>query len=225
VNTLKIKVGILTLTESRDVELPQDFAAWHQTVRVEPGTYDVFAYLDASDKMLRVRSLSAQCEGVTISSNFRSHMLGQWGKSDNNRNGQRATVHVELPTSGLVDSTFPLLAQTTLCDALVRTEWDPRDHDARSASGRMWRFVWNAERKPIVIERPRYGGLALAAFEDHRRFAVDGIETSPDDLAKLKLWLHIGATSVFGADQLAVGEIATGWSSGDKRYLQVTRLA
>lgn len=220
--TIKIKVGSIALTAARDVDLPQEFAAWHQTVRIAPGTYDVYAYLEWTDGALAVRSLSAACEGVTISSNFRAHLLGAWGKSDNNRNGQRATAHVQLPTYGTVGDLSPLLAQATLCDALVRVEWDPRDHDARSTHGRMWRFTWNQDRKPIVIEAARHGGgLSLAAFEDHRRFTVDGEELSPGDTSKLNLhFAHL-----FGIDQLTVGETAAGWCFAAKRSRQVTRLA
>ena len=222
-DTIKIKVGTLVLTEARNVDLPQEFAAWHQTVRVEPGTYDVFAYLNWSDGGYRVHSLSAACEGVTISSNFRSHMLGQWGKSDNNCNGQLATAHVRLPTSGQVGESAPLLAQATLCDALVRTEWDPRDHNPQSTAGRIWRLTWNPERKPIVIERARHnGGLSIAAFEDTRRFLVDDVEMTPADAKKLDLhFLHI----LRSVDQLTIGETASGWSHKDKRSLPVTRLA
>ncbi len=98
--TIEIKVGTLVLTEARDVSIPQQFAAWHQTVRVEPGTYDVFALLEwegGRDGHYRIFSLSASCEGITVSSDFRSHMFGQWGKNDNNCNGQRATVSIPLP--------------------------------------------------------------------------------------------------------------------------------
>jgi len=220
--TIKIKVGSLALIEARDVELPQEFAAWHQTVRIEPGTYDVFAYLEWTDGTLRVRDLSAACEGVTISSNFRAHMLGMWGKSDNNRNGQRATAHIHLPTYGTVGETVPQLAQATLCDALVRQEWDPRDHDPRSTTGRMWRFIWNSARKPIVIEQARYGGgLSLAAFEDQRSFRVDAVEMSPSEVKKLDLHFQ----HLFNCDQITVGETVSGWSWSEKKSLQVTRLA
>lgn len=189
-DTTKIKVGTLTLTEVRNVDLPQEFAAWHQTVRIEPGTYDVFAYLQWSDGGYRISSLSAQCEGITISSNFRSHMFGQWGKSDNNCNGQRATTHIRLPTYGQVGESSALLAQATLCDAIVRTEWDPREHNPASTSSRMWRLTWNRDRKPIIIERSRYsGGLSIAAFEDDRRFTVDGVEMSPLETKTLRLHL------------------------------------
>lgn len=223
-STLKIKVGSLILTDVRDVNLPQEFAAWHQTVRIDPGTYDVFAYLDWSDGGYRIRSLSAQCEGITVSSDFRSHMYGTWGKSDNNRNGQRATAHVELSASGLVDSSFPLLAQATLCDALVRAEWDPRDHNPLSTIGRMWRFEWNSACKPIVIEAARHsGGLSLAAFEDHRRFCVDASEMTPADLKKFDLSFH--DHSVHCADQLTIGETTSAWSFADRQYHKVTRLA
>lgn len=219
---IKIKVGSLVLTEARDEKLPQEFAAWHQTVRIQPGTYDVFAYLEWSDGALRVRSLSARCEGITVSSNFRAHMLGVWGKSDNNRNGQRATAHVSLPTYGTTGATDALLAQATLCDAIVRQEWDPRDHDPGSTHGRMWRFTWNQDRKPIIIEERRYGGgLSLAAFEDHRRFQVDAVEMSPDEVNKLNLHFD----HLFGIDQFTVGETKSGWSFADKKSIQVTRLA
>ena len=215
--SIQIKVGTLTLTASRDVSLPQEFAAWHQTVRVEPGTYDVFAYLDWSDGGYRIRSLSAECEGVTISSDFRSHMLGQWGKSDNNRNGQRATAHIHLPTYGSVQERSPLMEQATLCDALVRTEWDPS-----SGAGRMWRLTWNAERKPIVIEQARYGGgTSIAAFEDTRRFVVDAVEMSPVDVKKLGL--HFSHRH--SIEQFSVGATDAGWSFLDKRSVQVTRIS
>lgn len=220
--TLKIKVGSLALTEARDVELPQEFAAWHQTVRVEPGTYDVYAYLDREAGTLRVRSLTAQCEGTTISSNFRAHVLGTWGKSDNNRDGERATAYIQLPIYGRVGEASPLLAQTTLCDAIVRPEWDPRDHDPRTMTGWMWRFEWDPARVPIVIESPRYGGATcLAAFEDHRRFSVDGVEMSPVDARRQDLLFQ----HLFGIDQLVVGETVLGWSLADERFFQVIRLA
>lgn len=221
--TTKIKVGTLTLIASRDVDLPQEFAAWHQTVRIEPGTYDVYAYLDweYDAKSYRVRQLAAACEGVTVSSNFRSHVLGQWGKSDNNRNGQRATAHVELPTYGRADEPSPLLAQATLCDAIVRTEWDPRDHDPASTSGKMWRFTWNPDRKPIVVEEPRYGGLAIAAFEDTRRFVVDAAEMSPAEVRALDL--HFSHRH--NIEQFSVGETVSGWCFRQKCSRQVTRLA
>ena len=221
--TIKIKVGSLTLTEARDQDLPQEFAAWHQTVRIVPGTYDVYAYLEWTDGALRVRSLLAQCEGVTVSSSFRAHLLGAWGKSDNNCNGQRATAHIYLPTYGIIGSKFPsLLAQVTLCDAIVREEWDPRDHNPLATTDRMWRFSWNQDRKPIIIEEARYGGgLSLAAFEDHRRFAVDGIELPPDEVGKL----HLHFDHLFNVDQFTVGETKAGWSFSDKRSRRVTRLA
>jgi len=221
--SIKIKVGSLVLIQARDVDLPQEFAAWHQTVRVEPGSYDVFAYLDWEGSGYRIRSLSARCEGVTISSNFRSHMLGTWGKSDNNCNGKPAVAHVHLPTYGTGGDLSPILEQTVLCDAIVRTEWDPRDHDPRSAAGTMWRFTWNSAKKPIIIERSRHsGGMCLATFEDHRNFLVDGVEMSPADLSKIDVSFQGFLRS---ADQLTVGETVIGWSWRDKQSRQVTRVA
>jgi hypothetical protein len=60
--TIKIKVSALVLTETRNESLPQEFTARHQTVRISPGTYDVFAYLDADRT---VHQLSAECGGIT----------------------------------------------------------------------------------------------------------------------------------------------------------------
>lgn len=215
---IKIKVGTFVLETARNVDIPQAFAAWHQTVRVEPGTYDVFAYLE--DMGYLVRSLSVECEGITISSYFRSHMLGQWGKNDNNRNGQRATAHIHLPTAGGVGEADGILAHTTLCDALIREEWDPREYNPASTCGRRWRFVWNKARKPLIIELVPCGGTSLAAFEDHRRFRVDAAEMSPDEVHKLRL--HFNHMS--SVDQLCVGETREGWSFADKKSIQVTRL-
>jgi len=218
--TIKIKVGSLILTEARDENLPQEFAAWHQTVRISPGTYDVFAYLDADRT---VRELSAECRGITVSSNFRSHMLGVWGKSDNNRNGEPATAHIRLPTSGLVNEPVStLLTRATLCDALVRDEWEPRDINPRSTSGRMWRFTWNPKRAPIIIEEARHsGGLRLAAFEDLRRFRVDDVEMRTKEVRKLDVSLSGLLHSI---DQLSVNETRTGWSWSLKKSCEVTRL-
>ena len=73
-----------------------------------------------------------------------------------------------------------------------------------------------------MIEQPRYGGgTSLAAFEDHRKFAVDGVEMSPGDVNNLDLsFQHLR-----GIDQLTVGETAPGWSFAEKRSRQVTRIA
>lgn len=165
--TYKVKVGVLTLTESRDVSIPQQVAAWHQTVRVEPGTYDVYAYLDAHD--YRVLQLCASAEGVTVSSNFRSRIGAHYGERDNNRNGERAAVSVELPTYGRASDDAGLLGQAKLDDTLSRVEWEPRDIDEASAtrfavshesvfaffsslstsSTRMWRLEWTGGRVQV----------------------------------------------------------------------------
>jgi hypothetical protein len=223
-STIKIKVGTLTLTESRDENLPQEFAAWHQTVRIAPGTYDVFAYLEHMyGPSYHVQSLSAQCEGITISSNFRAHLMGVWGKSDNNCNGKAATANVHLPTYGTVGTPVPLLAQATLCDALVRYEWDPREADPLARVGKMWRLKWNRARKPIVLERRRGGGLCLAAFEDTRRFRVNDAELSSSELDDLDV-MFLGS-SVHHHDYLAIHQSCEGHSFKEGKRCRVTRVA
>ncbi len=151
--TLRVKVGTFTLTAVRDVSLPQEFAAWHQTVRIEPGTYDVFAYLD------HMLGGTHHIEGITISSNFRSHLWGHWGKSDNNRNGTIATATIHLPTFGYVDdaSPGPLLSQATLCDAIVREERDivRRDYNNEKVV-RMWRFEWKRGVRVKIDDKQKW---------------------------------------------------------------------
>lgn len=158
--TYKVKVGVLTLTESRDVSIPQEVAAWHQTVRVEPGAYDVYAYLDAHDHS--VRQLSASAEGVTVSSSFRSRIGAHHGARDNNRNGQRASVSIELATYGRVGGDFGLLAQANLSSALSRTEWEPRDLDPARGGPRMWRFEWTGGRVQVEPGQQSYQCTLLA---------------------------------------------------------------
>ena len=148
--TLKIKVGWITLLAQRDVNLPQEHAAWFETVRVEPGTYDVFAYIGWTvdgGGMYRVHSLSAQAEGTTIASYYGNRIGSHYSKDDNNRNGKRTTAHIQLPTFGVVAEPSPRLAQATLTDAIVRTEWDAPSH------GRMWRFTWNKDVKVRATEQ------------------------------------------------------------------------
>jgi len=133
--TFKIKVGTHTLTATRDVELPQQFAAWHQTVRVEPDTYPVYAYVEWGDGRLHVRQLSAECEGVTVSSNYRSHLAGHWGKDDRNVNGQVVTCHIQLPTYGV------LREQPAEYQGLRVAVWDPKQYSAKPlVEGTMWRY-------------------------------------------------------------------------------------
>ena len=86
----------------------------------------------------------------------------------------------------------------------------------------MWRLTWNADRKPIVIEAARYGGgTSIAAFEDTRRFAVDGVEMSPEAARKLDLHFSHGPR----IEQFRVGEVVSGWSFSGKQSHQVTRIA
>lgn len=151
--TWKVKVGSLTLTESRDVNLPQEHAAWHQTVRVEPGVYDVYAYLDHFEGgTWHIHSISAQCEGVTVSSNYRSHVLGVYSASDNNVNGTRAEAHIRLQTYGcwLPDEQH-IDTSLRLDSAISMVDWV-----SEHTTGVMWRFVWNPLARVVADDGQPY---------------------------------------------------------------------
>lgn len=160
-NTYKVKVGTLALTEARNVNLPQEHAAWYQTVRVEPGTYEVYAYLIWTydgDGMYRIHEIAAQCEGVTTRCYYGN------AERDAARTGKPATAHIRFPRYGLVGEQDALLAQTVLCNALVRTEWDPKEHDPQTTNGRMWRFEWDRTVKFRADEgQARHSGATLTA--------------------------------------------------------------
>lgn len=156
--TLKVKVGKLTLTEARDVRLPQEHAAWFETVRVEPGTYDVYVYLDWTGDgggMYHIHSLSAQCEGVTTACYY-----GE-GTRDRERVGKSCTAHIELTTHGSVYAE----CQASLDDVIEREVWNPRDHGSNTSTmGRMWRFNWRKDAVLVVDEsaQPSYAHTKLA---------------------------------------------------------------
>ncbi len=118
----------------------------------------LYAYLDPGKPHL-IHSLGACCEGLTISSNYRSHLWGHWSTSDNNVNGRKATAFIWLPTYGPVNEPSPRLAQATLCDALIREEWQPDNlHSC------MWRFVWNPSVKvKIDMAKPWVSGQTIDA--------------------------------------------------------------
>lgn len=130
----RIYIGTLTLTESREVSIPQSYAAYHETVRVEPGTYPVYAYIVPrfGCEPARVHSISAHAEGITASCYY--------GPGTQDRVGKPSKAHIELPTYGVVSDKPGILAQAKLSDDLVRKEWDPRNNDSQSTTGRMWRL-------------------------------------------------------------------------------------
>jgi len=143
--TLKIKVGALVIDGPRDVNIPQENPAWHQTVRVQPGTYDVHAFVEWSPDgggTFHLLRLSAQAEGSTVSSYF-----GPDGRGGiKHRDGERVAARVDVPTYGVVGEPEAASTKVTLDDVILRTEWDPQDHGMRSgpSPGRMWRLTWRA---------------------------------------------------------------------------------
>jgi len=153
--TLKVKVGSLVLTESREVNLPQEHAAWYETVKVEPGTYDVYVYIDWTRDgggMFTIHSLSAQCDGTTIACYYGG------STRDAERIGKATRARINLATYGKVTDALTLLAQATLHPALVREEWEPE-----WTLGRMWHFVWDRKVKVQLDEGQQNNGATLTA--------------------------------------------------------------
>ncbi len=115
------------------------------TVRVPPGTYDVFAYVEPRGAHHDLGALAAIADGsaIVVAS---PEAPGSPGCA-----GQVAWVSLSLPTYGMLGQPCPLLASATLDDALERHEWDPADFGMRAGPtpGRMWRFTW---RRDVRLE-------------------------------------------------------------------------
>ncbi len=134
--TLMLQVGALTVGRVRDVEVPRDDDFGTQLVRVEPGTYDVFAfvsraYMSRADPgglgPHRAYALTALAEGPVVGADGLAR-----------ESGLRGVARIELPIFGRAGEVDPL-RDATLSDLLVRHSWDPRDHDPSYTGPRMWR--------------------------------------------------------------------------------------
>lgn len=176
-HTFKVRVGKLRLADPHEVEIPQEYAAYHERVRVPPGEYDIYAYVHWIDGGNRVRHLSAQCAGVCLRNYYGA-------QRSNDLVGQTRPAYIELPTYGLVGEAEALIASSTLCDALDRHEWDPREHDLDSTTPRMWRFQWNPAREfRIDAGQATHSGSTLAAtLTDHESAAGFACHEGPDGL-------------------------------------------
>ena len=77
----KVRVGTLKVTEPREVTEYYECAAWHKTVRCEPGEYPVYAYLtwcDVAEGTLG-HTLYAPFEGVVTSACFVNRIGAHYG--------------------------------------------------------------------------------------------------------------------------------------------------
>lgn len=80
-NYRKVRVGTLKVTEPREVTEYYECAAWHKTVRCEPGEYPVYAYLtwcDIAEGTLG-HTLYAPFEGAVTSACFVSRIGAHYG--------------------------------------------------------------------------------------------------------------------------------------------------
>lgn len=144
-HTYKIAVGSYQLAAPLDVSIPQEYAAYHQTVRVAPGVYPVYAFVAWSDGGYRVRDLAARSEGITTAAYY--------GRCTDDRVGKPSEAWIHLPTYGRVADGNGRLADATLLPVIVRTEWDTRDHDPESDRGFMWRLEWPRGRASCAGSR------------------------------------------------------------------------
>lgn len=66
-DAIKLIIGTITLTAARDVARSQEYAGWHETVRVAPGTYPLVAYVAWSDGAQRVMAVYGEYTGTVVS--------------------------------------------------------------------------------------------------------------------------------------------------------------
>lgn len=71
----KIRIGTYCVREARDVTEHYECAAWHKTIRCEPGVYDAFAYPYIYDGRLG-HSIYVPVSGPVTSAYFRSQWCG-----------------------------------------------------------------------------------------------------------------------------------------------------
>lgn len=102
----------------------------------------MFAYITLRDGQYYIDQLSAECEGITVSSNFRSRIGAHYGKNDNNVNGTKATAHIRFVTSGRVCHHNEALSCVNLSPVIRRVEWETAPHSINNV---MWRFVWDGK--------------------------------------------------------------------------------
>lgn len=138
---IKIKVGTLTLTESRDVRVPQEYAAYDETVRVLPGTYDAFAYIDWTHDgggHYRIYDLVAWAEGTTT--------RAWYGDAARSRAliGHKTAVSIPIERYWITPRKAPGVA---LDPVVCIVEWQPQEGPP------MWRIELRPDVK-IEITKP-----------------------------------------------------------------------
>lgn len=151
---IKVKVGTMALTATREVRVPQEYAGYDETVSVEPGLYDVFAYIQWMGDLegYRIHSLAARATGITTYAWYgnvaRSHELI----------GRCTEVSIGLPTYGRCPHTCN---STQLNHAIEIEEWQPE------AGGRMWCMQWRRGVKVCITQpAPWAGGTDEGVLEE-----------------------------------------------------------
>lgn len=81
--SIKVRVGFLTVREPREVTEHYECAAWHQTIRVAPGRYEVFAFLEPGDIRERyIRSFYVPVSGPITSACFVARLGASYGRDE-----------------------------------------------------------------------------------------------------------------------------------------------
>jgi hypothetical protein len=99
----KVQIGTLVLNQATTKRLTYECAAWYRDVRIEPGEYPLFAFIEWTvdgGGMYRLTSIHAVCDGVTVAGDFTPLFAGNAIGKSRDVKGEPATATIELPTYG-----------------------------------------------------------------------------------------------------------------------------
>jgi len=186
-SSYRIKIGTLILKQATVKRLSYECAAWYSDVKVEPGEYPIYAYVDWTYDFhgFRLTRILALCPGVTVAADFTPMFAGNpIGKSRDYR-GEEAQATIELPTYGREhrgdsvpltsvkvyseDRTFQMAeVRWNEADALVKEVYEcrPWDDKEMGPGEPQWSLRWNRELKLDRCDpsEPHYSHTFTAAI-------------------------------------------------------------
>lgn len=167
----KVLVGTLVLTKVKVIRKTYECAAWFLDVEIQPGTYNLNAYISWSDGRQRIHNISAECDGVSTAGDFTPLWCGNAVGKNRYVAGQKETAFIDIACSGMVHEKREIVQPYTFTlneRAIVRTEWetDGRYSNPPGIKEVMWRYEWKRDCKLVYAERARYqSGNHIAAIE------------------------------------------------------------